>query len=87
MRSELESDVPVVMLTARTGIEDQEAAWRAGLFDYVIKPFDESRLVEAVEAALAPDRDHDAELRSKESSRGQGTRCTLSLLPADRSPA
>ncbi|MDE0802144.1 MAG: PAS domain S-box protein [Acidimicrobiales bacterium] len=64
LRSRTDSAAPVVMLTARTGIEDQEAAWAAGIFDYVIKPFDESRLTEAVDAALAPDGERDARRRS-----------------------
>lgn len=64
LRSRVDEEVPVVMLTARTGIEAQETAWGAGIFDYVIKPFDESRLTEAVEAALSPDRREDAQRRS-----------------------
>ncbi len=62
-RRELGSEVPVVMLTARTSIEDQEAAWRVGLVDYVIKPFAEQRLLDAVEAALAPEQAADAQRR------------------------
>lgn len=57
MRDVLGVDTPVVMVTARTGIDDQETAWHAGVSDYVIKPFDEARLVQAVEAALSPDDD------------------------------
>ncbi len=64
IRQQLDVEVPVVMLTARTGIEAQEAAWSVGVFDYVIKPFDESRLTEAVESALAPDHRNDAARRS-----------------------
>ena len=65
MRAELAVDVPFVMLTARTAIEDQEAAWKAGLFDYVVKPFDESRLIEAVEAALGPRHTDEAQRRGR----------------------
>lgn len=65
LNAAVESPPPVVMLTARAGIEDQETAWRAGVFDYVIKPFDEDRLVEAVEAALAPGSVDDAERRAR----------------------
>lgn len=66
LRRHVVDEVPVVMLTARTGIEAQETAWSAGIFDYVIKPFDESRLTEAVEAALSPGRQEDAQRRSAE---------------------
>ncbi|WP_436795803.1 hybrid sensor histidine kinase/response regulator [Actinospongicola halichondriae] len=63
IRRDLGSDVPVVMLTARTSIEDQEAGWSVGLADYVMKPFEERRLLEAVEAALVPGHAEDAERR------------------------
>ncbi len=43
--------IPIVMLTARTHERDQRAAWRAGVSDYVTKPFDGDRLVGAVRSA------------------------------------
>ena len=46
--------IPVVMLTARAGDRDQQAAWEAGVSDYVVKPFDGARLAEAVWDALDP---------------------------------
>jgi protein-histidine pros-kinase len=49
------SAIPVVMLTARTDLVDQRTAWEAGVFDYLVKPFDGERLVDAVRSALAPD--------------------------------
>lgn len=64
IRRQFSTEMPVVMLTARTSVEDEAAAWVAGVFDYVVKPFDESRLTDAVEAALAPDHRDDAERRS-----------------------
>ena len=54
IREDLGIEVPVVMLTARTQSEDQELASQLGAVDYVVKPYEESRLVEAVERALVP---------------------------------
>jgi PAS domain S-box-containing protein len=48
-------DIPVVMLTARTHERDQRAAWRAGVSDYVTKPFDGDELVRAVRVAAGLD--------------------------------
>ena len=44
--------IPIVMLTARTDERDQKAAWEAGVTEFITKPFDGSRLVEAVRTAL-----------------------------------
>ncbi len=44
-------DIPVVMLTARTHERDQRAAWRAGVTDYITKPFEGERLLTAVRQA------------------------------------
>ncbi len=58
--------IPVVMLTARTDLRDQQAAWEAGVSDYVTKPFDAGRLVAAVQAAIAPDGGQDRASRRRE---------------------
>ena len=58
--------IPVIMLTARTHERDQVAAWEAGVVDYITKPFDGDRLVEAVGAALAPEDPRRLELRRAE---------------------
>jgi protein-histidine pros-kinase len=49
------ADIPVVMLTARTHERDRTAAWDAGVSDYVTKPFEGTRLVSAVTAAMGRD--------------------------------
>lgn len=54
VREEVGADVPVVMLTARADVGDQQAAWHLGVVDYVIKPFEEERLFRAVESAVDP---------------------------------
>jgi protein-histidine pros-kinase len=50
------ADIPVIMLTARTRSADQQAAWEAGVWEYLTKPFDGSVLVAAVRAATTPGR-------------------------------
>ncbi|WP_035871207.1 response regulator transcription factor [Cucumibacter marinus] len=45
--------VPVIMLTARSRIEDVTAAVRRGAADYVVKPFDADELSTRVQNALA----------------------------------
>ena len=39
-------DVPVVLLTAKTQLEDRRAGWRAGCTEYLTKPFSPVDLVE-----------------------------------------
>lgn len=45
-------DTPVVMLTARYQPEDQVSGWRSGCDGYVTKPFENERLVEAIDVVL-----------------------------------
>lgn len=44
--------VPVIMLTARSRIEDVTAAVRRGAADYIVKPFDADELATRVQNAL-----------------------------------
>ena len=44
--------LPVVLLTARAGTDDQIRAWEAGIFDYIVKPFNPLILGEWVEQAF-----------------------------------
>ena len=46
------SDVPIVVLTVRAGIEDKLAALDGGADDYVLKPFDTDELLARIRAAL-----------------------------------
>lgn len=55
----LDSDVPIIMLTARTFEEDRIAGFEAGADDYVTKPFSPRELVARVNAVLR--RSHGAE--------------------------
>lgn len=57
-RIRLESDVPIVMLTARTDTTDVVAGLEAGADDYVPKPFKPKELVARVRARLRGREDH-----------------------------
>ena len=42
------ADVPVILLTAKTLVEDRLAGWRAGCTEFMSKPFSPNELVETV---------------------------------------
>jgi len=46
------ADVPVVLLTARTGESDQMRGWEEGILEFVSKPFNPLSLVELAKRAL-----------------------------------
>lgn len=46
-------DVPVILLTAKTQLEDRRAGWRAGCSEYLTKPFSPVDLVGIAERARA----------------------------------
>jgi two-component system response regulator RpaA len=41
-------DTPVILLTAKTQVEDRLAGWRAGCAEYLTKPFSPGDLTEAI---------------------------------------
>ena len=43
------SEIPVVLLTAMTQVEDRLAGWRAGCTDYITKPFSPVDLAETIQ--------------------------------------
>ena len=58
--------IPVVLLTAKTGEDDQMRGWQEGILDYVAKPFNPLSLAEWAHRALQPrDPDEDAERRRR----------------------
>jgi DNA-binding NtrC family response regulator len=46
-------DVPIIMVTGNTDAELARDTLKCGAFDYIMKPFDLSRLARVVEIALA----------------------------------
>jgi DNA-binding response OmpR family regulator len=46
--SEATRHIPVIMLTAKTQLEDRRKAWRAGCVEYLTKPFSPIELVELI---------------------------------------
>ena len=46
------SDIPVIMLTARTSSKDLKRGFEVGAVDYIEKPFDKIELMARIEAAL-----------------------------------
>ena len=51
-KNEATSNIPVIMLTARSQNQDVARANGFGIEDYVVKPFDLSELLEKIEAIL-----------------------------------
>jgi DNA-binding response OmpR family regulator len=63
---EATADIPVVLLTARTGDEDQVRGWEGGILEYLVKPFNPQALSEIAEQALRPrDPELEAERRQR----------------------
>lgn len=59
-------EIPVVLLTARAGEDDQIRGWEEGIFDYVVKPFNPLSLAEWVEQAYDEADEGFAERRRKQ---------------------
>ena len=55
--------IPVVLLTARTGEDDQMRGWQEGILEYVSKPFNPLSLVEWAKRAMEPRDPRDEEER------------------------
>lgn len=45
-------DIPIIMITSRTGEKHQERAFKLGVNDYMGKPFQENELLDKIEAQL-----------------------------------
>ena len=54
-KSEETMDLPVVLISARVGIEDQIEGWAAGADGYITKPFAPSDLTDALREARSLD--------------------------------
>ena len=68
------ADVPILMLTARTGELDKIVGLESGAADYLTKPFSVGELLARIRALLrrAGPRPNGEELRSGDPSAGQG---------------
>lgn len=60
--SQLDSSLPVILMTAHGSIETVKEALRGGAFDYLSKPLDRAKLLEVVAKAVAQMRAVDEEI-------------------------
>ncbi len=60
--SQLDSSLPVILMTAHGSIETVKEALRGGAFDYLAKPLDRAKLLEVVSKAVAQMRAVDEEI-------------------------
>jgi two-component system response regulator RpaA len=63
--SEATRHIPVIMLTAKTQLEDRRKAWRAGCTEYLTKPFSPIELVELVGRARGMSSEERSERRER----------------------
>jgi DNA-binding response OmpR family regulator len=63
--SEETRNIPVIMLTAKTQLEDRREAWRAGCAEYLTKPFSPIELAELVGRARAMSTQERSERRER----------------------
>jgi DNA-binding response OmpR family regulator len=59
-------DTPVILLTAKTQLEDREAGWRAGCAEYLTKPFSPAALTEVVDRVARTPADERRAHRERE---------------------
>lgn len=80
-----EYGIPVIMLTARGGIEDKMLAFRNGADDYLVKPFDPNELILRIQAVLkrtsSPDGIKNPLLHENEVSFGSDPHTQLTVDP------
>ncbi len=65
-------DAPVVLLAAKTRLEDQLHGWRAGCSEYVTKPFAPAALTDVVERVHAMTPEERREQRARALTRLEG---------------
>lgn len=52
LRNDMESDIPVIIVSAFSDPHVQENAWELGISDYFVKPIDNEALVSRVDSLL-----------------------------------
>jgi DNA-binding response OmpR family regulator len=60
------TQTPVILLTAKTQVEDRLAGWQAGCTEYVTKPFSPVALTEAVDRVAAMSSEERRSRRERE---------------------
>lgn len=73
-------DLPLIFISGDPDVPATIQALKAGALDFLIKPFEERELLEAVESALARDR----ERRGREARRRSDESLIASLTPRER---
>jgi len=66
---EIDSDLPVIMITAQSEVSLAIEALKAGAFDFVEKPFEDERIIAAVRSALERKAHRQADDQAKALSR------------------
>ena len=74
------SDLPIIFLTGRGSIASSVQAMKHGAADFLTKPVDDTRLIAAIQAALARDQ----VLRPVRSERERVAKCLSSLTERER---
>ena len=63
-QNEKTSDIPIIMVTAKTSVMDLKKGFEVGAFDYIKKPYEEAELIVRVQSALILKQSKD-ELKKK----------------------
>lgn len=66
---EIDSDLPVIMITAQSEVSLAIEALKAGAFDFIEKPFEDERIIAAVRSALERNAHHQGDDQAKALSR------------------
>lgn len=65
VKDPLTQDIPIILVTAKSGAEDTKEGLEAGAFDYIKKPFNRIELLARVNSALKVSEAHKLLLESK----------------------
>ncbi|WP_294959821.1 GAF domain-containing hybrid sensor histidine kinase/response regulator [uncultured Flavobacterium sp.] len=57
IRNEMNSNIPIIAMTAHSLVGEQERCYKSGMDAYVPKPFKQSVLLKAIKTVMVPDRD------------------------------
>ncbi|UWY26855.1 ATP-binding protein [Flavobacterium sp. TR2] len=57
IRNEMNSNIPIIAMTAHSLVGEQERCYKSGMDAYVPKPFKQAVLLKAIKTVMTPDRD------------------------------